>query len=111
MPIPKTLQREHKRLNFHTVSIDGPDNEMCINCEHGHSLLGGDGAYCLETGFKIDWDLFLNHIEKTDDPELLQTLEKIKTNQSRLEVIGNYLDYFADVIDEPIREESVQISA
>jgi hypothetical protein len=58
-----------------------------------------------------EWDLFLNHIEKINDPELLQTLEKIKTNQTRLEVIGNYLDYFADVIDEPIRDESIQISA
>ena len=66
MPIPKMLQREHKRLNFHTVSIDGSDNEMCINCEHGHSLLGGDRAYCLETGFNIDWDFVCNKYKEID---------------------------------------------
>lgn len=58
-----------------------------------------------------EWNLFISHLDKVKNPQLLQILEKIKTNQSRLEVIGNYLDYFADAMEEPVRVDSVQIRA
>ena len=61
MPIPKEMQSEMKRLNFHRIK----DNEekMCSLCEHGKSLIGGSPAYCYKTGFKIDWCFVCNCYE------------------------------------------------
>lgn len=56
-----------------------------------------------------EWDIFLHYLDQINNATLRLTMEKLKINQSRIEVIGNYLDYFADTIEQPICEKSVPI--
>lgn len=56
-----------------------------------------------------EWDIFLHYLDKTDNATLRQTLNKLKLNQSRLEIIANYLDYFSDTIEQPLKEKSIPI--
>jgi hypothetical protein len=48
-------------------------------------------------------------IERAGNTELSAALKTLQKNQARLEVMGNYFDYFGDVIDQPVREKSVNI--
>ena len=56
-----------------------------------------------------EWDIFLHYLDKIDNTTLRQTLNKLKLNQSRLEVIANYLDCFSDIIEQPIKDKSTPI--
>ena len=56
-----------------------------------------------------EWDIFLHYLDKIDNATLRHTMNKLKLNQSRLEIIGNYLDYFSDKIEQPINEKSIPI--
>lgn len=53
---------------------------------------------------KEEWTVFLRHIEETkqNESDVCGVLETISNNQARLEIIGNYLDYYADKLDEEI---------
>ena len=55
-----------------------------------------------------EWEMFERHLVevKRKDGDLNGVLEKLFTNQSRIEVIGNYFDYFADTLDEEVRDDS-----
>lgn len=66
MPIPKMLQREHKRLNFHTISDNDTEGKMCATCDYGTSLMGGTPAYCYKTGLRIDWDFICNQYKEIE---------------------------------------------
>lgn len=58
------------------------------------------------------WDELNKHIEeiqRAGNTKLLAALKMIQENQARLEVMGNYFDYFSDVMDELLREKSVII--
>lgn len=68
-------------------------------------------AMPLYTLSEAEWDLLISHLENIDDLHLLQLLDKIRLNQARLEIISEYIDYYADLIDQPVKEKSVPISA
>lgn len=52
------------------------------------------------------WNIFLHYLDKMDNATLRQTMNKLKLNQARLEIIGNYLDCFSDVLEQPVNEKS-----
>ena len=59
-----------------------------------------------------DWNTFISHleqVEKSADTETLKILQTLFTNQARIEVIGNYNDYYSDILEEPVREKSVVV--
>jgi len=71
-------------------------------------------AMPLKSLSRKDWNTLSRHIEETTrngDPAVLAVLEALRMNQSRLEVISNYTDYYGDIMDEQVREESVQVGA
>lgn len=67
MPIAKATYEEHKKLNFHTISLDDTEGKMCATCDYGTSLMGGTPAYCYKTGLRIDWDFVCNKYKKIKD--------------------------------------------
>ena len=56
-----------------------------------------------------EWDIFLHYLDQINNATLRHTMEKLKLNQSRIEIIGNYLDYFSDNIEQQINEKSTPI--
>lgn len=58
------------------------------------------------------WSLILKHTENIEcagDGELFKTLETLIDNQSRLEVIGGYVEYYKDTLDEPVSDKAVRL--
>ena len=69
-------------------------------------------AMPLNTLSNAQWKIITKHIEeieRTGNKELLSALETLNTNQARIEVMSNYNDYYSDVMEEPVRAESVSI--
>lgn len=63
-----------------------------------------------------EWSILLKHIEDVersqgDSSAAFKILQKLHTNQARIEVMGNYNDYYFDILDEPIRDCSCEIQA
>lgn len=57
-----------------------------------------------------EWGVLHKHIEEVEeDSELFKVMEKLNTNQSRIEVIGNYLSYYSDLLDKTVAEEETGI--
>ena len=59
-----------------------------------------------------EWNTFISHleqVEKSADTETLKILHTLFTNQARIEVLGNYFDYYSDTLEEPVRDNSVEI--
>ncbi len=56
---------------------------------------------------KAEWNLFQKHLSEVKDSSLLNLLEKLQSNQSRIEIISNYLDYYADTLNESVCSESI----
>ena len=58
------------------------------------------------------WNMVLKHLEKMEksDKELFAALNTLCSNQSKLEIITNYKDYFFDSMDKEVSEESFQIN-
>ena len=52
------------------------------------------------------WNLILDHIQGTNG-ELLKVFETMIGNQSKIEVISNYLEYYYEHIEDPVNEESI----
>lgn len=53
-----------------------------------------------------EWELLRKHTERITDNVVLSVLEKLQTNQARLEIIGNYYDYYSDILDTSTPEAS-----
>lgn len=53
-----------------------------------------------------EWDIFLHYLDKINNATLKQTMNKLKFNQARIEIIGNYLDYYSDIADQPVNKKS-----
>lgn len=58
------------------------------------------------------WNSLLKHIKQVEQNEpaesvLVKTLEKISSNQAKLEVISRFFDSYIKEIDDPVNEESV----
>lgn len=57
-----------------------------------------------------EWNLLSDHIVKVSkDYDLMKVLEKLKTNQARVEVMGNYIEYYFDLLDEPVSNNCTDI--
>lgn len=52
------------------------------------------------------WNLILDHIQGTNG-ELLKVFETMIGNQSKIEVMSNYLEYYYEHIEDPVNEESI----
>ena len=57
------------------------------------------------------WNALLKHVEELEvssskDSVLFTALKTAVSNQSRLEVINCYIDYYGDLLDKPVRERS-----
>lgn len=52
------------------------------------------------------WNLALTHVQSTNG-EVHKVLEILIANQSKLEVISNYKEYYYENLDEPVTEHSV----
>lgn len=59
------------------------------------------------------WNMLLKHIENIEcaegESELFKTLETLMNNQTRIEVIGNYVSFYKDTLDDPVSEKAVRI--
>ena len=69
-------------------------------------------AMPLNTLSNAQWKIITKHveeIERSGNKELLDALDALQTNQARIEVMSNYNDYYSDVMDEPVRAESISI--
>lgn len=69
-------------------------------------------AMPLNTLSNAQWKTIQRHIEEIErsgNKELLDALDALQTNQARIEVMSNYNDYYSDVMDEPVRAESISI--
>lgn len=59
------------------------------------------------------WNMLLKHIENIEcaegESELYKTLETLMNNQTRIEVIGNYVSFYKDTLDDPVSEKAVRI--
>ena len=53
-----------------------------------------------------EWELLRKHTERITDNVVLSVLEKLQTNQARLEIIGNYYDYYSDTLEANTPEAS-----
>ena len=52
------------------------------------------------------WDLICEHLEK-HDAELSAIIRILICNQARIEVTGNYLDYYFDSLEKQVSAETV----
>ena len=59
------------------------------------------------------WSLLLKHAENIEctegSSELFKAIETLIDNQSRLEVIGGYVAFYKDTLDEPVSEKAVRL--
>lgn len=58
------------------------------------------------------WDELKKHdeeVERSGNTKLSAALKTLQENQSRLEVMGNYFDYYGDVIDDPVKGKQIII--
>lgn len=58
------------------------------------------------------WNTILKHlenIERSEDKVLFEALSILCTNQSKTEILNNYLDYYSDTLEEPVREQSLDV--
>ena len=53
-----------------------------------------------------EWEEVNKHLAKQSGT-LFNALQTLITNQSRIEVMTNYYDYYADTLDSPLRDCSV----
>ena len=52
------------------------------------------------------WNVVLTHIQSTNG-EVHKVLDTLIANQSKLEVISNYKEFYYENLDEPVTENSV----
>ena len=58
-----------------------------------------------------EWNILNDYLAKVSGNQIYTILNTLKTNQSRLEVMSNYFDYYNDILDEPVRQCSVELQA
>ena len=54
-----------------------------------------------------EWNALNDYLEKVSGNQICSILNTLVINQSRLEIISNYLDYFADKLDEKVCEVEI----
>lgn len=58
-----------------------------------------------------EWNILNEYLTKVSGNQIYTILNTLKINQSRLEVMSNYFDAYGDILDEQIRQCSVQLQA
>lgn len=53
-----------------------------------------------------EWELLRKHFDRITDKAILSVLKKLQINQARLEIIGNYYDYYSNTLDTGVPEAS-----
>lgn len=56
---------------------------------------------------KTQWEKIISLMEEVQDPELYHTLETITSNQAKLEVVNNYMNYFKDAINKTVINDGI----
>ena len=67
-------------------------------------------AMPLSTLSRVQWNAVLNHVravEVVGNTDLYDAIQTLVRNQSRIEILGDYQDYFHDTLDEPVREDAI----
>lgn len=64
-------------------------------------------AMTLKSLSETEWDLINEYLPKINDNKIAGIINKLCTNQARLEITRNYLDYYFDFMEEPVRKESL----
>lgn len=64
-------------------------------------------AMPLKSLSEMEWDLINDYVTKIKDKSIAGIINKLCTNQARLEITRNYLDYYFDFMEEPVRKESL----
>ena len=69
-------------------------------------------AMPLSTLSQSQWDMLNKHIEQVEQSDFLlfSALSKLIQNQSRMEIISNYQDYYSDKMDSKLSEVSTEIN-
>lgn len=57
-----------------------------------------------------EWETINKHLEKQSGT-LFNALQTLITNQARIEVMGDYYDYYSDILEQPLRDCSVTTTA
>ena len=58
-----------------------------------------------------EWNALNEYLPKVSGTQISAILNTLITNQSRIEIMSNYFDAYGDILDEPIRQCSVQLQA
>ena len=56
-----------------------------------------------------EWDLITDYAAKIKDKSIVGIINKLCTNQARLEITRNYLDYYFDKIDDQVNRQSLPL--
>lgn len=61
-----------------------------------------------------EWNVLLKFVAELEQKEgvdsvLYKAVQKVQNNQAKIEVMSNYNDYYADILEEPVREDSIII--
>ena len=58
-----------------------------------------------------EWNVLNDYLAKVSGTQISAILNKLIKNQSRIEIMSNYFDYYNDVLDKPVRQCSVELQA
>ena len=58
-----------------------------------------------------EWNVLNDYLHKVSGTQISAILNKIITNQSRIEIMSNYADYYFDTLDKPLPRCSVELQA
>lgn len=60
---------------------------------------------------ETEWNVLNDYLLKVSGNQISAILDKLITNQSRIEIMSNYADYYFDVLDKPLPRCSVELQA
>ena len=58
-----------------------------------------------------EWNLLNDYLAKVSGNQIYAILNTLIINQSRIETMTNYFDVYGDILDDPVRQCSVQLQA
>ena len=58
-----------------------------------------------------EWNVLNDYLLKVSGTQISAILNKLITNQSRIEIMSNYADYYFDTLDKPLSRCSVELQA
>lgn len=58
-----------------------------------------------------EWNVLNDYLLKVSGTQMSAILDKLITNQSRIEIMSNYTDYYFDTLDKPLPDCSTFLCA